>query len=390
MLTKLATTLMLMCLAAPLMAEDSSQPKNSIRTVKYPVMVDGTCQLKPSIMLDKDDQRENLGMFGIRPAFVFILPDYAVTAQGKLNTQAYAEMFSFIDQLGQRLGKKADVVALYYLGRDGDPTKPPAHIAQFKSRNASLMALKLSPTGNPSDSLIDVLWNMDVNSALGAMNWMYMAQLGEITDSGMGSKDPKLEDNVKRVEKRLPIKGDSAAIMDKLARWNVGETLKLIAKAEAKAKDDQLATLKLQRETAEKMEEIYRGLVVSPEQERRYFVEYADALANLSKILKGSERAAEVSAELAEFKKTDEFKVAQKAQPKFAELRKEYYSIHVYVKRGESEREYYARKAKAMNGIKLKLQAFAQDFAEIGYADVALGWVAQILYYEALGNGSEN
>lgn len=390
--TTLTATILGLCLMAPALAAQSSQPKNSLRQVRYPVMVDGTCQLKPSIMTAKDDLRENLGMFGIRPAFVFILPEYVAAANGRLNVGAYTEMFSYIDDVAKRLQKKADVVALYYLGRDGDPSKPPAHIAQFKSRHVSLMALKLSPTGNPSDELVDVLWNMDVNSSLGAMCWMYMGALGEITDSGMGQKDPKLEDNLKRVEKRTPLKADQAAIMDEIARWNVGEAQKLIARAEKRAKDDQLAFLKLQTEMTEKMEEIYRALVLAPEQERRYFVEYAEGLANLGRILKGSDRATAVAAELAEFKKTDEYKVATKARPKFEELRREYYSVRdgIYMVGRETEQDYYRKLAKALAPVKAKLEAFNRDYSVTGYSDAVLSMIGNIMFYEALGNGAKN
>ncbi len=374
-------------MVAPLCAQ-SSQPKESHRTIKFPLAVDGFCQLTPSSMVDKADYRDNLGMYGIRPAFIFILPADATNDAGHIDMPAYKEMLTFVDEVGKRLGKKADVVAFYYLERNGDPAKPPAHIAQVKLRNASLMAMELWTAKRMSSELLDLKWNMDLNSDLGAMNWMYMSGMGEIGDAGMGSKDPKLEDNLKRVEKRTPLKGAQLDIMESLARWNIGDARKKLAKAEKAAKDGEATWLAAHREIADKMEELYRKLMVEPELERRYFIEYVNMLGNLAKMLKGDEREKAVNDEINNFKKTGEYKVAVRAKPKFEELKKDYYSVRVPPGNfRESMQDYYRRRGEAFRPMKAKLNAFAREFKEVGYADRALTWVVTIELYEALGRG---
>lgn len=371
-------------LAAPLMAQ-KSQPKESLRVLKYPIKIDGCMRTIPSSLLDKTDYRDNMGMYGIKPTFVMMLPEDCTDEYGNIMYGAYREMLQAIDDLARRLGKKADVVAVYYVGINDDPAKPPSHITQTKLKYASLMAFRFAP-GEPSNELIDLLFNMDLNSVMGALNWIYMSGLGEIGETGMGQKDPKLEDAVKRVEKRLPPKAEQAAIIDLLNKWNVGEALKLIAKAEKKPKEDEVEWLAQQRALAESMEAEYRRLVADREKDRAFHAEYADALANLSeRILRGDDSAKRVAAELAEFRKTNEYKLAIKAKPKFEELRKEYYNIRTAWYVGETEQQYYKKKFEAHKAIKPKLEAFVETFGEIGYAEYVRDWLDDIREAEMRG-----
>ncbi len=375
-------------LALPLAAQ-GSQPKEGLRQIKYPVAVDGFCSLSPSVMADKLDYRENLGMYGIRPAFVFILPEDSTDDKGNINLAAYKEMLTFIDDVGKRMAKKADVIACYYLERGADPAKPPAHVTQAKLKNASLMAMELWGSKFITGDVLDLKFNMDMNSELGAMNWLYMSGPAEIGDSGMGAKDPKLEDNLKRVEKRTPLKSGQASAMESLAKWNIGEAMKKIAAAEKANKDEDAAWTKAYREIAEKMEEKYRDLVIKPEEERKYFIEQGEGLATLAKMLKGDEREKAVTEELNDLKKTDEYKLSMKARPKFLELQKEFYSISVPRSFRESMQQYYKKRADAFQSIKGKLNTFAKEFEELGYANRAHYMVLSILFWEAIGRGED-
>ncbi|MCC6575312.1 MAG: hypothetical protein IT462_16170 [Planctomycetes bacterium] len=369
---------------APLMAQ--SQPKEGLRVIKYPLAVDGFCQLTPSAMVDKNDFRENLGMYGIRPAFILLLPEEATDDYGKIMVNTYKEMLTFADEVGKRLAKKADVVVCYYLEAGGDPLKPPAHVTQVKLKYCSLMAMEMWAGKFIEGDVLDLKFNLNFNSGLGAMNWLYVSELGQIGDSGTGSKDPKLEDNLKRVEKRIPLKGLQAEAMESLYKWNIGEALKKIAKAEAAAKPEDETWCKNYRAVAEKMEEGYRDLVAKPEQDRGYLVEYGVALAQLAKMLKGNEREKIVADELAELKKTDEYKFAAKAKPKYDELRREYYAV-VVVGHAQSRQDYYRLLGNAHKTIKGKLEAFAKEYKGCAYAKRASSWVLTIKVWEALGRG---
>lgn len=176
--------------------------------------------------------------------------------------------------------------------------------------------------------------------------------------------------------------------MEFLARWNIGDARKKLTRAEKAAKEDEGTWLATHREIADKMEEIYRKLMIEPELERRYFIEYVNLLGNLAKMLKGDESEKAVNDEINAFKKTNEYKTALRAKPKFDELKKEYYVVKVPAGNfRESTQDYYRRRGEAFRPVNAKLNAFAKEFKNIGYADRALAWVVTIEFYEALGRG---
>lgn len=360
----------------------------------------GPWKFDESAMREKEDTRNDLWQFGVRPTLVVMVDKYRASslgpAKGKASKSELArrdELVAFlkeVDDLADDNEKKYDVLVITDIYQESDRAVFRKLFESIKSKHLDWGELGYQTSGY-TDSAFYNYWSNYVCRPTAEMltedkgepapmgSWIWMPTVGTIDAWGVwGNKGEmsRLKSFVKahKRNKLLDIRNKKhAAIMGELVYWNLGDAAKELEKLEKSDDDKDIEAAEKIREFESSLEQAYRDQIAGHHQKAGYLIEYADAMTVFAEesYTKRSKRGSEILDEIKEFKKSDEYEHVEDAKKEYEKLRESIYSQIGGNVHGDAYQEKWM---KVMKKNQKKIEKFNEEYGDTPYAETTKKW----------------